>query len=241
MSNTYFQFKQFLVSQELCAMKVCTDSCLFGALVASLNKDLTLNVLDIGTGSGLLSLMLAQHLPAASIDAVEVDVEAFEQAKINFNNSVFNNQLTSHHISIQDFAREKSPEYDLIICNPPFFTNHLKSETNTKNVAKHNDTLSATDLASAVAQLLHDKGIFWLLLPVSEGNSYIEKMFEKGLYIQSKYEILDTENLTPFRWVLSFGKEKNEPIANHKICIKNKDKSYSPAFVKLLKPYYLHL
>ncbi len=241
MSNSYFQFKQFLVSQELCAMKVCTDSCLFGALVASIYKGCEVNVLDIGSGSGLLSLMLAQQLPTATIDAVEIDAGAYVQSQINFSNSVFSTQLTVYPISIQDFALKKNQSYQLIICNPPFFTNHLKSKTQDKNTAKHNETLSPTDLASAVAQLLHDQGIFWLLLPVSETKAYIEKMLEKGLYIQSKYEIFDTENLPAFRWILSFVKQNHESMATHQICIKNEDKTYSTPFVELLKPYYLHL
>lgn len=241
MANSYFQFKQFLVRQKLCAMKVCTDSCLFGAVVANTHKDLPLAVLDIGTGSGLLSLMLAQQLPTAKIDAVELDAQAFQQSQINFSNSSFSTQLTSHHISIQDYMVGKSPSYDLVICNPPFFTNHLKAETLGKNQAKHNDSLSPTDLASAVAKLLHNHGTFWILLPVSEAPFFIEKMLEKGLYIQSKYEIFDTPNSDAFRWIMSFSKQNNHNFFRHQICIKQKDQNYSATFVQLLKPYYLNL
>ena len=241
MANSYFQFKQFLVHQELCAMKVCTDSCLFGAVVANIHKGIPLVVLDIGTGSGLLSLMLAQQLPTAKIDAVELDEQAFQQSQINFFNSSFSAQLASHHIAIQDYGVNKTPSYDLIICNPPFFTNHLKADRPSKNQAKHNDSLSPLDLAGAVVALVRNSGIFWVLLPVSESEYFIEKMFEKGLYIHSKYEIFDTPNTTAFRWIMSFSREKNTNYSRHQICIKREDKTYSEEFVQLLKPYYLNL
>ena len=144
--NTWFQFKQFTIHQEKTAMKVCTDACLFGAWVANkieLNEINADNILDIGCGTGLLSLMLAQKTKA-QIDAVEIDKNAFEQAKENINLTEWKEQINIHHGSIIDFKSNK--KYDLIICNPPFYENQLKSVDSARNKAMHATTLSYKDL-----------------------------------------------------------------------------------------------
>ncbi|MEP6467474.1 MAG: methyltransferase, partial [Parafilimonas sp.] len=120
MPNDYFQFKQFLIKQDKCAMKVCTDACLFGSLIPTFSKgEGVKNVLDIGTGTGLLSLMLAQKLINVQIDAVEIDAEAAKQAKENVDASLWEERLHVHNTSIQQFANSQIQQYDLIISNPP--------------------------------------------------------------------------------------------------------------------------
>lgn len=163
-----FQFKQFTIHQELCAMKVCTDSCLFGALIDIQTTD---SVLDIGTGTGLLSMMLAQK-GVLHIDAIELDVPAAKQAYQNVSDSMFKNQVSIYNHSIQEYARQSDKKYSLIISNPPFFTNSLKSSNDEKNAAHHSTTLSADDLMQAIQTLLSKEGIAWLLLSPYELNVF---------------------------------------------------------------------
>ena len=137
MANQYFQFKQFTVQQDACAMKVTTDACLFGAWVANRINGLDLkgkHFLDIGTGTGLLSLMVAQQTDA-SIDAVEIETAAANQAQENFEQSPWNNKLFLHNSSIQTFIPQH--KYDFIFTNPPFFFNDLKSKNHARNIALH--------------------------------------------------------------------------------------------------------
>lgn len=239
MANTYFQFKQFVVHQELCAMKVCTDSCLFGALVARQSNQNTTQALDIGSGTGLLSLMLAQELPNTYVDAVELDYNAYSQSVQNFAASSFSQKLIAHHIDIHKFAITSVKTYELIICNPPFFTQHLKSPNAEINKAKHNDTLSPNDLAALAAKLLAPDGIFWLLIPVSESEFYIQNMLQNGLYIHALYTVMDRETLPAFRKIISFTKHENSNVLAQEICIKNIDNTYKGTFIDLLKEYYL--
>ncbi|MEM8894752.1 MAG: methyltransferase [Bacteroidota bacterium] len=139
MPNTYFDFKQFRVDQGQSGMKVTTEGCILGAW-ARFNQPK--RILDIGTGTGLLSLMLAQRYPTGIIDAVELDEKAAQQAKQNFRKSPWSSKLTAHHCCIKDFEAVNGRCYDLIICNPPFFKNDLKSTNSQKAKAIHNDNLS---------------------------------------------------------------------------------------------------
>jgi len=240
MANTYFQFKQFVVHQELCAMKVCTDSCVFGAIVASQSNENTIQALDIGSGTGLLSLMLAQQLPNTYVDAVELDYNAYSQSVQNFAASSFSKKLIAHHIDIHQYVITSVKTYDLIICNPPFYTQHLKSPKSENNKAKHNDTLTPNNLAEMVAKLLSPDGIFWLLIPISESELYIQNMVQNGLYIYAQYAVMDRETLPAFRKIISFTKQENSNVSAHEICIKNLDNTYTSTFIALLKNYYLH-
>jgi tRNA1Val (adenine37-N6)-methyltransferase len=158
-----FTFKQFTVSQERAAMKVCTDSCLFGALIQSEHAQ---NALDIGTGTGLLSLMVAQRYPHLRIDAVEIDQDAVKDATENINSSPFSEQIQVHCTSIQSFLSEKS--YDLIFCNPPFYENRLASPDPKRKQAHHAGDLNFQELSAACTRLLKKDGKLWLLLPPYE-------------------------------------------------------------------------
>ncbi len=140
-----FHFQQFSVIQRQSAMKVCTDAVLFGAMAPVNRGD---RVLDIGTGTGVLSLMAAQ-LGAAQVTAVELTQQGYEEAHINFNNSPWANHLEAVHQDIQGFALTARCQYDLIICNPPFFENHSKTTNSLRKVARHNDLLPFADLIKA--------------------------------------------------------------------------------------------
>ncbi len=145
-------------------MKVSTDACLLGALV---NDNITAaHILDIGTGTGLLSLMMAQKFPSAIIEAVEIEQNAFQQAQENFSNSIWKDRLKVHLSSIQNFAKNNSAQkYDLIISNPPFFENDLLSPDKKTNIAKHSTDLTLKELLACAFELLNDNGFIYLLLP----------------------------------------------------------------------------
>src|SRR5688572_17826532 len=142
MSNNFFQFKQFIVYQDRCSMKVCTDACIFGAYAANIisnSASQILKCLDIGTGTGLLSLMIAQKTRAI-IDAIEIEEDAFIQAKENFSNSPWRQRLRAVHTDAKHLSTWV--KYDFIVSNPPFYQNDLVSPLKTKNVAKHDTSLN---------------------------------------------------------------------------------------------------
>jgi len=157
-----FHFQQFSVIQKQSAMKVCTDAVLFGAMAPVNRGD---RVLDIGAGTGVLSLMAAQ-LGAAQVTAVELTQQGYEEANLNFINSPWADRLEAVHLDIQNFAGTAGRQYDLIVCNPPFFENHGKTTNSLRKIARHNDQLPFADLIKSADQLLSSQGLFYLLLPV---------------------------------------------------------------------------
>ncbi len=174
-----FRFQQFSVIQTQSAMKVCTDAMLFGAM-APINKGG--RVLDIGAGTGVLSLMAAQ-LGAEQVTAVELTLASYEEAKLNFGNSPWGDRLEAVHQDIQGFAISIGRQYDLVICNPPFFENHSKTTDFLRKVARHNDELPFADLIKSVDQLLSSQGLFYLLLPINAVEKFVEAALMAGLYL----------------------------------------------------------
>ncbi|MES2430892.1 MAG: methyltransferase [Bacteroidota bacterium] len=236
MPNNYFQFKQFTIHQDDCAMKVCTDSCLFGAYIATNYFDYK-NILDIGTGTGLLSLMLAQKT-IAQIDAVEIDDKAFLQAQENFNNSPWKERVNIFNADINLFKPEK--KYDFIISNPPFFEDDLRSENKEKNTAKHDTDLTLKKLLEIIAENLSDKGKAALLLPYSRSNDLLKFVKTADLFIHELVSVKQTPKHNYFRVMAILGKEELKQIKKT-IVIKDEDNQYTTDFVELLKDYYLHL
>lgn len=237
MSNNYFAFKKFTVHQEHCALKVCTDACLFGAWVAARSEILQpQNILDIGTGTGLLSLMLAQKT-TAMIDAVEIDAHAAKQATANFADATWIERLKVHHTSIQAF--EPDHFYDLIISNPPFFENDLKSVSNKRNLALHSAALSLEELLQFATDHLTAKGFFAVLLPFHR-TAYFEELAIANFYLYDKLLVRQTPAHPYFRSMLLFGKSQGSTNEDE-IIIRNDNQQYSEAFTHLLKDYYLYL
>ncbi|MEL7147523.1 MAG: methyltransferase, partial [Bacteroidota bacterium] len=168
MDNDYFQFKQFRVVQRQAGMKVTTDSCVFGALLKNILPVEKINLLDIGTGTGLLALMVAQLRPEARMTAVEVDVEAFRQAQENIGKSPWSDRITLVHQAVQEYQKTASKKFEVIISNPPFYAAHQHSLDSRRAKAHHTVTLSQADLAATVEHLLMPDGIFVVLLPSFE-------------------------------------------------------------------------
>jgi len=221
-------------------MKVCTDSCLFGAWVAKKierNEYTPKKILDIGTGTGVLSLMIAQK-SSAHIDAVEINSNAYTQALENFTESRWNQTLQVFHADIKNW---KAPhKYDLIISNPPFYENDLLPEDEQKSISKHNHALSLEDLLLSVQNLLNDEGCFAVLLPFSRAKWFERKALAYSFYSKECAEVKPSTNHNFFRVMFMFQKQ-NTICAQETISIKNENNNYTNEFVELMKDYYLHL
>jgi tRNA1Val (adenine37-N6)-methyltransferase len=221
-------------------MKVCTDACLFGAWIAEeviSNKLKPISVLDIGAGTGLLSLMLAQKLKCP-VDAVEIEREDFLQCRDNFEQSVWSEQLNPFWTDIKKFQTSK--QYELIISNPPFFDNDLKSGSKEKNRAKHNLLLNLNELFIEADRLSAEDAFFALLLPFHRKKEGIEMAAANNFFVASVCNVQQTPNHEPFRVMFLF-KRKATGLVETGMTIKEEDGQYSEAFVALLKDYYLYL
>ena len=231
-SNTHFSFKQFIIYQDQTAMKVTTDACILGAYTDVRNAKY---ILDIGTGTGLLTLMLSQR-SEAQIDGIEIEEVSHHQALKNVEDSIFKDRIKLYHTDIQSFTTQNC--FDLIVSNPPFFQNHLKAETQTRNNALHTDTLSFEDLLSSVIRLLSPNGTFVVLLPSYE-SSVLEVMANQlGLFANKKLSIHHSEGSKILRIITTFGFVKIETL-NEQLFIKNSDECYTADFQRLLRDYYL--
>ena len=228
--------------QEHTAMKVCTDACLFGAWAAAdPSIQSSRNILDIGSGTGLLSLMLAQQ-SAAHITAIEIEAGAFEQTKANFELSPWKERLNVVHTSIQDYAaNNKQQLFDCIITNPPFYEQDLTSPDHAKNLASHSTALSWDNLAKSVASLLQGNGTWYVLVPTLRAYTMQKIASNYELYLSEECLMYNDAKHLPIRAMLKFLKQKEATIKRDRIVIKNGDQSYTTDFTRLLKEYYLHL
>lgn len=240
MANSWFQFKQFLVKQEYAAMKVCTDSCVFGATIPVDSE--VKSVLDIGTGTGLLALMLAQRTSDHTvIDAVEMNEEAAQQAQDNFFNSPWDNRIKLHTCSIQDYFKFTPKQYDLIICNPPFFSSSLKTGNTSKDMALHQSHLLIDELMQVVSFMLKATGDAYLLISIYEEANFIKAANNVGLHVHRFQSMYDNEGKL-IRYVLHLRKDsKHVKNGEDKFVIRNSDNAYTAQFVDALKDFYLHL
>lgn len=234
MPADFFQFKRFIVHQQKSAMKVTTDACILGAYA---KLPLSGNILDIGCGTGLLSLMMAQRCDCL-IDAVEPDKSSFCEAEKNILVSAWKHRISIHHIMIQNLFPHK--KYDLIICNPPFFEDHLQPKREAAKVSKHNTSLNHHELIVASERLLKDKGSLQVLLPFSFSEVFEKKCREAGLYVSHRLVIKSFANRKPHCIILFFRKTSGSVTHNELIIFRNQN-DYTDAFIQLLKPYYLYL
>ena len=188
-----FRFKQFSIHQDRCAMKVGTDGILLGAWATAETPS---RILDIGTGTGVVALMLAQRFPAAMIDAVEANSDACGQAAGNFQVSPWADRLTAVYCRIQEF--ESAATYSLIVSNPPWFHDSMKPDDQARDTARHTDSMSPADLISAVARLMANDGVFTTILPVVEGQSFLGLAAQSGFHCHRCCEVLPLANVPAF-------------------------------------------
>jgi tRNA1Val (adenine37-N6)-methyltransferase len=234
MANAYFEFKQFTIRQEHCAMKVNTDGVLLGAWA---NPSDAKNILDIGTGTGLIAIMLAQKSDA-QIDAVEIDTNACEQGMENVKLCPWSNRISIIHSSFQDFSKQINKRYDLIVTNPPFFSNSLKCEAEKRNLARHNDSLLTEELISGVDRLLTPTGCFCLILPYVDSQTFIVDAALHLLYCNRKTVLLPNPNKKPHRVMMEFYRQRKKLVENN-LEIHNDMGSYSDDYKQLTKDFYL--
>jgi tRNA1Val (adenine37-N6)-methyltransferase len=234
--NTYFQFKQFRINQDQCAMKVCTDSCVFGAYVDVRDAK---RILDIGTGTGLLALMVAQRSEAI-IEAVEINPEAQLQAEQNFKESPWADRLRLHPMPLQEFAHTCQSQYDVILSNPPFFLASLKSDDAAKNSAKHTGDLLFEDILSFAQKHLSPAGKLYLLLPPAEANHFAELAQAHQLYLTETLEVYTRTGGKCIRHIQTYACSPTDKLTTQVLDIRQEDSTtYTPEFSALLRDYYL--
>ena len=202
MAKGYFEFKQFTIHQEHCAMKVGTDGTLLGAW-ASAPKG-TCRILDIGTGTGLIALMMAQRYPEADILGVDIDGEAVSQATANAANSPFSNRVHFIQADISDFSVEP---FDAIVCNPPYFVNSLECPNQSRTLARHTASLTYETLMQSIKRLLANDGLFSIVIPVEYYSSLLSEAALADLIMSKKCIIKTTPKKAPKRCMIEFRKQ----------------------------------
>jgi tRNA1Val (adenine37-N6)-methyltransferase len=235
MSNNWFQFKKFLIRQDKTAMKVGTDGVLLGAwaTVADCKR-----VLDIGTGTGLIALMLAQRSDAL-FDAVEIDPDAANQAATNIAESPWAGRIKVICSSFQDFCKNPSSGYDLIVCNPPFFDNSLKSRTHSRSLARHSDQLELKELTSGVQKLLNPEGHFCVILPADRESEMITISKESNLFPCKIHRIRPVPGKEFRRLLMDFSFSIAKTTESEMIIETAGRHHYSLEYHDLTKEYYL--
>lgn len=233
-----FQFKQFSVKQDKTAMKVGTDGVLLGSLTPLEHNPYS--ILDIGTGTGLVALMLAQRSFAEQIDALEIEDNAYEQAVENFEDSPWGDRLFCYHAGLDEFTEEIEEKYDLIVCNPPFFESNNQIKDEARETARFYDILPFEELLESASLLLSDSGIFSVIIPFEEEVRFISIAQEFGLFPFNITHIKGTPNSKIKRSVIAFSK-KEKAIISDVLTLEIERHQYTPEFTELVKDFYLKL
>ena len=249
MPNDFFSFKQFTIHQERCAMKVGTDGVLLGVLAPVAegfsnveNLEYHYKILDIGTGTGLVAIMLAQRcMGRGKVVGVEIDSDAALQARENADATDWDIQI--YNSSIQLFTENNNETFDLIVSNPPFFINSLKAPDKSRNTARHTDTLSFEDLVDSAVKLLAEKGKFTVIIPYSSENDFIKIADSKNLFAESLVRVIPKIGKEPKRSVITFCKQVENSNCNinvTELVIETENRHcYSKEFKSLTADFYL--
>jgi tRNA1Val (adenine37-N6)-methyltransferase len=234
-----FQFKQFKINQDKTAMKVGTDGVLLGAWAPIDHK--LYAILDIGTGTGLIALMLAQRSHAEHIDALEIDADAHEQATENFENSPWNDRLFCFHASLDDFMDDlEDEEYDLIVSNPPFYSENVPSGNEARDTARQNQSLPFADLCEAASVLLSENGVLAVIIPFKEEENFIALARENNLYIWKITRVKGTPEAETKRSLLAFSRNELSVVTDE-LVIEVTRHNYTAEFTALVRDFYLKL
>ena len=233
MMKNIFRFKQFEVDQSDCAMKINTDGVLLGAMVQHENPK---RILDIGTGTGVIALMLAQRFSQAEVHAVEIDEQASATAGRNFQNSVFNQRLINSHISVEQY--KNADKFDLVVSNPPFFVNDYKNAEPKKEIARHASDTFFEELIKKVNSLLNENGCFWFVLPIKQAEELTKRGEAFGLFLQKLVRLHSDAAKPEFRRIVCLGREQFDLIEED-FMIYESEKKYTKAYEVLLKDFFL--
>jgi len=238
MSKRPFKFKQFTIHQDQCAMKIGTDAVLLGAWT-----DLSINpfsILDIGSGTGVLALMLAQRSAAEVIEAIEIDDQAYEQCVNNFESSPWNDRLFCYHASLLEFAEEIEDTYDLIICNPPFYSNTFKTSNDQRDLARFEDAMPFEHLIECVSKLLSTEGAFNVIIPSKDESRFTKLAAAANLHLSKILRIKGNPNSEIIRSMMNFS-FKNQPTDIEELIIETQRHQYTEDYIELTKDFYLKL
>lgn len=232
-----FKFKQFNIKQDQCAMKIGTDGVLLGAVAKTEKQPFA--ILDIGAGTGIIPLMLAQRCDAEVIDALEIDDQAYEQCVDNFEQSPWGDRLFCYHASLEEFAEEIDDTYDLITCNPPFYRDDFKTEDTSRNLARFEDAMPFDHLLACTSVLLHEDGIFCVIIPFKEQDAFINLATNVGLFPNSILNIRGTVSSELKRCIIHFS--FYESITSTKeLVLENSRHNYTEDYINLTKDFYLN-
>ncbi|MEM7030627.1 MAG: methyltransferase [Chloroflexota bacterium] len=242
MPNPYFRFKQFTVYHDRCAMKVGTDGVLLGAWVDVTHAQ---RILDIGTGSGLIALMLAQRSTAtlATIGAIDIDREAFEQARQNIVDSPWPHRVQAYHCSLQRYAEMASTHYDLLVANPPFFQVTPTPATSARSTARQSHYLSPDDLLCFSSALLGETGRLAVIYPVETAEDFLRLAVQYGFTCSRTLQVKPKHHLPVKRTLLELTRCKMSDLAAYQqdtLVIEEDERyQYTPQFIDLIKDFYL--
>lgn len=234
-----FQFKNFFVEQDRCAMKIGTDGVLLGAWAPIDNHPFS--ILDIGTGTGIIALMLAQRSAAQQIDALEIDEDAYEQATDNFENSPWNDRLFCFHAGLDEFIEEPEDEYDLIVSNPPFYSEDYKTENYSRDLARFQDAMPFEQLLEAADLLLSENGILAVIIPFKEEENFMALANEFELYPLKITRVKGTPTTEIKRSLLAFSRNKTTDLSIDELVIETARHVYTPDYIALTKDFYLKM
>ena len=234
-----FQFKQFSIEQDRCAMKIGTDGVLLGAW-APVNHN-PFSILDIGAGTGVIALMLAQRSNAQQIDALEIDEDAYEQATDNFENSPWSDRLFCFHAGLDEFVEEPEDEYDLIVSNPPFYTEDYKTDNDQRDLARFADAMPFEDLIVAADLLLSENGIFAAIIPFKEEENFLAIAKQYELYPIKITRVKGTPTTEIKRSLLAFSRNEIVDVAINELIIETERHIYTPEYIELTKDFYLKM
>jgi tRNA1Val (adenine37-N6)-methyltransferase len=234
-----FKFKQFSVQQDKCAMKIGTDGVLLGAWCPIDNNPFS--VLDIGAGTGILSLMLAQRSNAEQIDSLEIDEEAYEQCVENFENSPWSDRLFCFHAGLDEFVDEPEDEYDIIISNPPFYSEDYKTDSSQRDLARFQDALPFEDLIEAADLLLSENGIFAVIIPYKEEERFIDLCAEVELFPVKVTRVKGSHTTPIVRSLLAFKRYELSVLTTDELVIEISRHEYTDDYINLTKDFYLKM
>lgn len=237
MSDT-FRFKQFAIQQDQCAMKVGTDGVLLGAWTSLDHQPET--ILDVGAGTGLIALQLAQRSIAETIDAIELDEDAYEQCVANFEGSPWADRLFCYHAGFDEFVDEIEDQYDLIVSNPPFYAEEMRSGDVSRDQARQNSSLPFDELMEGVAKLLSERGRFSVIVPYKEEGNMLSLANRNQLYPQRITKVKGNAQVSYKRSLMEFGFEKVE-VQLDELIIETERHQYTDAYIKLTESFYLKM
>jgi len=220
-------------------MKIGTDGVLLGAWCPIDNKPFS--VLDIGTGTGLIALMLAQRCNAQQIDAIEIDEHAYEQAVDNFENSPWSDRLFCFHAGVDEFIEEPEEEYDIIVSNPPFYSEDFKSQNEQRDIARFQDALPFEELIEAADLLLSENGIFAVIIPFKEEEKFIKLCSEVELYPIKITRVRGAYNSPIVRTLLAFKRYELSTLTSDELVIEINRHEYTDDYIALTKDFYLKM